>query len=315
MKISLVIPCYNEEANIEPAWEKISAMFSQYLESYTYEIIFVNDGSRDHTVEKLTALAECHEPVKYISFSRNFGKEAAMLAGLTYADGDSVIIMDGDLQHPPELIPQMVEKWREGYDQVIARRTRTGDSLPRSLVSRLYYKLVNHFVDVKLRDGVGDFRLLSRKALNALLRLQETNRFSKGLFAWIGYKQTMIEYENVTREAGESKWSIKSLIQYAIDGIVSFNNRPLRGIIYLGFFILLVSLVYIIYSCINIIFHGIDMPGYFTTITAILLLGGIQLISVGVIGEYIGRIYYEVKRRPPFLVDKTNMVDRKNHRD
>jgi glycosyltransferase involved in cell wall biosynthesis len=267
----------------------------------------VNDGSKDTTLVMLQTLSLRDERVKYISFSRNFGKEAGMLAGLTYASGDAVIILDADLQHPPSLIPQLLEGYNEGFDQVIAKRNRTGDKVVRTAFSRLYYKIMNKFVDIELTDGVGDFRLLSRKAVNSLLSLQEYNRFSKGLFSWIGYKTKVIEYENVLRNEGESSWSFSSLLNYGIDGVISFNNRPLRMLIYLGLFVMITGLVYILFTFFQIIFSHKSTPGYFTTISAILLLGGIQLISLGVIGEYIGRIYYETKKRPQFIIDETNV--------
>lgn len=280
-------------------------------QSFSYELIFINDGSRDNTEHVLRELAEEDENVYYISLSRNFGKEAAMLAGLEFARGDAVIIMDGDLQHPPSLIPQMISKFEEGYDQVIARRNRKGDSLVRTGLSSLYYRLINWFVEVELEDGVGDFRLLSRRAVNSLLSMNEYNRFSKGLFAWIGFKEYIIDYENVTREDGESSWTLPKLLNYAFDGLLSFNNKPLRASIYIGTTLTAFSVLYVIIMLIQIIFRGVDVPGYFTLISAILLVGGVQLTFLGLIGEYIGRIYYETKKRPHYLVLETNM-DRAN---
>jgi glycosyltransferase involved in cell wall biosynthesis len=305
VNISLVVPCYNEEKNIQEFYDEVTNLLSTI--DCTYEIVLVNDGSKDNTLVMLQTLSLRDERVKYISFSRNFGKEAGMLAGLTYTSGDAVIILDADLQHPPSLIPQLLEGYNEGFDQVIAKRNRTGDKVVRTAFSRLYYKIMNKFVDIELTDGVGDFRLLSRKAVNSLLSLQEYNRFSKGLFSWIGYKTKVIEYENVLRNEGESSWSFSSLLNYGIDGVISFNNRPLRMLIYLGLFVMITGLVYILFTFFQIIFSHKSTPGYFTTISAILLLGGIQLISLGVIGEYIGRIYYETKRRPQFIIDETNV--------
>jgi len=305
VKISLVVPCYNEEKNIQEFYDEVTNLLSTI--DCTYEIVLVNDGSKDNTLVMLQTLSLRDERVKYISFSRNFGKEAGMLAGLTYASGDAVIILDADLQHPPSLIPQLLEGYNEGFDQVIAKRNRTGDKVVRTAFSKLYYKIMNKFVDIELTDGVGDFRLLSRKAVNSLLSLQEYNRFSKGLFSWIGYKTIVIEYENVLRNEGESSWSFSSLLNYGIDGVISFNNRPLRMLIYLGLFVMIAGLVYILCTFFQITFSHQSTPGYFTTISAILLLGGIQLISLGVIGEYIGRIYYETKRRPQFIIDETNV--------
>ncbi|AQU80520.1 MULTISPECIES: glycosyltransferase family 2 protein [Planococcus] len=302
--ISIVIPAFNEEANIASMYAKLA----QELEAlpYRYEIMFINDGSSDSTLQEILKLAEVHENVKYISLTRNFGKESAMLAGLKRIKGDAAIVMDSDLQHPPTLIGEMVTGYEEGFNQVVAKRSRTGDSKVRSLFSSLYYKLINSITDVDLQDGEGDFRLLSRKAINAILTLSESNRFSKGLFSWIGLSKKTINYENVLRTDGDSKWSFASLVNYGIDGIISFNMKPLRVCFYSGFLVLFLSLIYIFFTLYNIMQEGIGAPGYFTTITAILLLGGIQLISLGVIGEYIGRIYNETKQRPHFLVDVSN---------
>lgn len=304
--ISIVIPCYNEEAVLQKFYKECSKVLKSLNEDY--QLIFVNDGSNDDTMKIIKQLAEIDRQVNYISFSRNFGKEAAMLAGLQFASGDAVIIMDADLQHPPSLIPQMIHYYRLGYDQVIAKRNRKGESAFRALVSRTYYKIMNKFVDVELADGVGDFRLLSRRAVNAVLSLQEYNRFSKGLFSWIGFKEYVLEYENVNRENGDSKWTFSKLLNYGIDGVISFNNKPLRMSIYLGLTVTLLGLLYVLYTFIKILIYGIDVPGYFTIISSVLLIGGIQLVFLGVIGEYIGRIYYESKRRPHYIIDEENIT-------
>ncbi|WP_346887681.1 glycosyltransferase family 2 protein [Clostridium sp. UBA1056] len=312
MKISIIIPCFNEEKVLIRTYEKLTEILLEYEKTNMcdYELIFINDGSSDNTKNVLINFSKEDDHAMYISFSRNFGKEAAMLAGLKNATGDAAIIIDSDLQHPPELIPQMVEHYKSGYDQVICRRNRNGEKIVRKKLSQLYYKIVNKFVDVELIDGVGDFRLLSRKAVDNLLSLTEYNRFSKGLFSWIGFETKYIDYDNKEREIGESKWSFKSLLQYGVDGIISFNNKPLRSIIYLGAILLLLSIVYIIITLVGILINGIDSPGYFTLITAVLIIGGVQLISIGVIGEYIGRIYYEVKKRPHYIIKDTNINDK-----
>ncbi len=308
MLVSIIVPCFNESAVIETTIKTLSDVIGNdsNLQKYSYELIFVDDGSADDTLKKLKLAADRDTHVKYVSFSRNFGKESAMLAGLSYASGDCAVIMDADLQHPPELIPDMIKYYLEGYDQVIAKRNRKGDKRRATFMARWYYRLVNRIVDVKMVDGVGDFRLLSRKAINALLSLKEYNRFSKGLFSWIGFKEKIIEYENRQRVAGETKWSFRRLLSYGIDGLLSFNNKPLRICFVMGAFLVVVSFVYILITLIQILLNGIDVPGYFTTICAILIIGGVQLISVGILGEYIGRIYYEVKQRPHFLVADTN---------
>lgn len=311
MLLSIIVPCYNEGESIKYTYKEIKKVVDNI--NIQHEIVFINDGSKDNTLEILKNLGKNDKSVKYISFSRNFGKEAGMLAGLEYATGDCVVIMDADLQHPPTLIPEMIEYYKEGYDQVIAKRNRKGDNQYRTWMTKLYYKIVNKLIDVELVDGVGDFRLLSRKAVNALLAMNEYNRFSKGMFSWIGFKQKNIEYENQSRVAGESKWSFKALLSYGIDGIVSFNNKPLRVCFLIGSFLIMISLIYVIFLFIQILISGIDVPGYFTTIASIMIIGGVQLIFIGVLGEYIGKIYYEVKRRPHFIVDESNVNNAANY--
>lgn len=316
MKLTVVVPSYNEGSAIRLTYEKLKDILKSYCltQKYDYEFIFVDDGSKDDTLNVIKQFQRFDTHVKYISFTRNFGKEAGILAGLAYSSGDAVILMDADLQHPPELIPKMVEYYIEGYDQVVAKRNRIGDSKSKTLFSKLYYKMVNHLVDVKLEDGVGDFRLLSRRAVKALLSMHEYNRFSKGMFSWIGFNVKVIEYENQQRVTGTSKWSFTKLVQYGIDGILSFNNKPLRSTLYLGFLMVILGIAYILYSLIRVLVVGIDTPGYFTIISAILIMGGAQLLSIGVIGEYIGRIYYEVKKRPHFLIEETNIEKVKQKR-
>lgn len=305
--LSVIVPCYNEGAVIERTAKAIVDTCTG--RAFDFEIIFVNDGSKDDTLAFLKKLAGRSEKIKYISFSRNFGKEAAMLSGLEHCKGSFAVIMDADLQHPPELIVQMYEKYQEGYDQVIAKRNRKGDSRLSIVFAKLYYKLANKLVNVEMVDGAGDFRLLSRRTIHALLELKENNRFSKGLFSWVGFNQIYIEYENQERAGGNSKWSFKSLLSYGVDGILSFNNQPLRICIYLGGIFMGISILYLLYLLIEILLHGIDAPGYFTTILLITTLGGIQLFSIGVIGEYIGRIYFEVKKRPVYLIQETNIKE------
>ncbi|MDH6128703.1 glycosyltransferase family 2 protein [Kitasatospora sp. GP82] len=305
MRLSIVVPCYNEEDVIDLFDKSIRASLDEL--PIDYELCYVDDGSRDRTLEHLRKLAaESPANTRYVSFSRNFGKEAGMLAGLREATGDAVVLMDADLQHPPELIEQMLELYDRGHDQVIARRTREGDKRVRSAVSRLYYRLINKWVDVEIKDGVGDFRLLSRRAVDALLSLPEYNRFSKGLFSWIGFDTVTFDYKNVAREAGETKWRFGALLNYGMDGLISFNNRPLRIAIYLGLVLVGLAALYAAWITGVALVDGIDSPGYVTLIVAIVGLGGLQMVMLGLIGEYIGRIYYETKRRPHFLVKETN---------
>ncbi|MFD9005083.1 glycosyltransferase family 2 protein [Streptomyces sp. NPDC059582] len=331
MLISIVAPCYNEEDVIERFHDHVQRVADELLprghdmefvyvddgsrdradellpRGHDMEFVYVDDGSRDRTLAVLKRLADLDPRVRYVSFSRNFGKEAALLAGLRHASGDSVIVMDSDLQHPPALITRMVELHGQGYDQVIAKRTRSGDGMLRTVTARLYYRLVNRLVDVELVDGAGDFRLLSRRVVDAILALTETNRFSKGLFAWVGFPAVTFEYENAVREHGRSSWSFRGLLNYGIDGLLSFNNRPLRAALYLGMTLLLCAGLYTAWIVGAALVNGVETPGYVTVVTAVTALAGVQMTMLGVIGEYTGRIYYEVKGRPHFLVKATNV--------
>lgn len=307
MKLSVVIPFYNEENMIQKMYDELVKEINQITKA-EFEIIFINDGSKDRTFERMLAIAAADSRVKYISFSRNFGKEAGTIAGLEYATGEAVILMDGDLQHPPALIPQMIEAYEQGYDVVSARRTRTGEKPHRTFLAKHFYKLANKMMDIELMDGVSEFRLFSRKVVNAIISMQEYNRFSKGIFAWVGFNEKVIEYENQVRTVGETKYSLKFSLNYAIQGILSFNDKPLRMCINFGLFCLLISLVYVLWTFIQYLVEPNSLvSGYFTTIFSVVLFGGIQLISIGVLGEYIGKIYYEVKKRPHYLIDQTNI--------
>ena len=307
MKLSVVIPFYNEENMIQKMYDELVKEINQITKA-EFEIIFINDGSKDRTFERMLAIAAGDSRVKYISFSRNFGKEAGTIAGLEYATGEAVILMDGDLQHPPAMLPQMIEAYEQGYDVVSARRTRTGEKRHRTFLAKHFYKLANKMMDIELMDGVSEFRLFSRKVVNAIISMQEYNRFSKGIFAWIGFNEKVIEYENQVRTVGETKYSLKFSLNYAIQGILSFNDKPLRMCINFGLFCLLISLVYVLWTFIQyLVVPDSLVSGYFTTIFSVVLFGGIQLISIGVLGEYIGKIYYEVKKRPHYLIDQTNI--------
>ena len=308
MKLSVVIPFYNEENMIQKMYDELVKEINQITKA-EFEIIFINDGSKDRTFERMLAIAAGDSRVKYISFRRNFGKEAGTIAGLEYATGEAVILMDGDLQHPPAMLPQMIEAYEQGYDVVSARRTRTGEKRHRTFLAKHFYKLANKMMDIELMDGVSEFRLFSRKVVNAIISMQEYNRFSKGIFAWIGFNEKVIEYENQVRTVGETKYSLKFSLNYAIQGILSFNDKPLRMCINFGLFCLLISLVYVLWTFIQyLVVPDSLVSGYFTTIFSVVLFGGIQLISIGVLGEYIGKIYYEVKKRPHYLVDQTNIT-------
>ncbi|MDF6023081.1 glycosyltransferase [Streptomyces sp. JH34] len=303
-QLSVVVPCFNEAAVVERFHSAVDEVLGPL--GIDFEICYVDDGSTDCTRAIIDGMRVADRRIRYSVLSRNFGKEAAMLAGLRMSRGRAVVIMDADLQHPPALIPQMLALHGQGYDQVVPRRDRHGESAARSLLSRGYYALVRHLMDVQVLDGAGDFRLLSRQAVDTVLSLPETNRFSKGIFSWIGFTTATFTYQNAPRFAGSSKWGGRRLLNYGIDGLLSFNNRPLRLAIYAGFWCLLATVVYAAWVGFDVALHGATVPGYATLLMVAVGLGGMQLITLGIIGEYVGRIYHEVKRRPAFVVRETD---------
>jgi polyisoprenyl-phosphate glycosyltransferase len=305
VKLSVVVPCFNEEDVVPLLYDEVVRETDRVVEEW--ELVLVDDGSRDETLAQCRKLAASDPRVVYVSLTRNFGKESALLAGLAASTGDAVIIMDADLQHPPQLIPELVEMYKAGHDQVVTRRSRAGDPPLKKLVSRSYYGVVKRLMDVRIEDGTGDFRLLSRRAVTALLSMPEANRFSKGLFSWIGYEGPTVHYVDAARSAGESKWSMRQLLNYGVDGVIAFNVKPLRMLVWTGLVVLALSMTYIGIVVVAVIVRGVDAPGYVTLITAVLGLGGLQLVGLGVLGEYVGRIYLEVKRRPHYLVRDTNL--------
>ena len=310
MKVTILVPFFNEEEMIVKTHQAIMASI-QPLSHYEFELLYVDDGSTDQTLALMREIADGNSEVHYLSFSRNFGKEAGMLAGLEHASGDCVIIMDGDLQNPPYLIHEMLAKFEEGYDVVNAKRTRDGDKRSTRLFAQAFYQVANRLMDVQLTDGISDFRLLSRQAVDAIISLQEYNRFSKGIFSWIGFKETVIDYPNEQREAGQTKWSFKKSLNYGLDGILSFSNKPLRMIFILGMVCIAIAVLYLLWLFINYLRHpDLAVSGYFTTIFSVVLFGGVQLVSIGVLGEYIGKIFYEVKRRPHYLIKESNFKKR-----
>lgn len=311
ISVDIIVPCYNEEEVLETFYQVTDGIVSA-MAGYQFTYIFVDDGSRDATLSKMKGLAEAHSNVRYLSFSRNFGKEAAMYAGLKHSSGELVIIMDADLQHPPAMIPEMMKGIEEGYDCAAARRTtREGESRIRSAFSNLFYKLSNKMSDVKMPQDAVDFRIMTRQMVDSILKLSEVERFSKGIFAWVGYDTKWYPYENVERTMGTTKWSFKGLFKYAIDGITSFSIAPLRLVSGLGFLISIVAFIYIIITLVQTLIFGIDVPGYVTTLCAVLFLGGIIELSIGILGEYVAHIYLEAKDRPIYIVKQSNIDDKK----
>ncbi|UNC93484.1 glycosyltransferase family 2 protein [Candidatus Contubernalis alkaliaceticus] len=302
--ISIIVPCFNEEENIELFFQETTKAMGS-ISSLEYEIIFINDGSRDNTGEKVKSLRKKSSRIGFIDFSRNFGKEAAMLAGLEHAGGDAVVIMDADLQDPPSLIPQMVQEWRLGYDIVYTRRvSREGEPVIRSWFARNFYKIMNRMSEVEIVDGARDFRIMDRKVVDSILLMREKLRFSKGLFAWVGFSSKCLEYENINRKAGETGWSFKKLLDYAIEGIVSFSYMPLRFASITGLSITLLAFLYMIYLIVDKLLFGNPVPGYPSLASFIIFLGGVQLLFLGIIGEYLGRIFYELKARPHYITQE-----------
>jgi len=271
----------------------------------SYEIIFVNDGSTDNTLNVLLKAKSKNSQIRILNLSRNFGKEAALTAGLEHAMGEAVIPIDADLQHPPEIIIEFIKKWEDGFDVVVGKRTvRTGEGVIKKLTAKYFYKFHNQISDVEIPYNVGDFRLMSRKVIEALKRLPENQRFMKGLFAWVGFNTAVVEYEQAPRAAGKTSYNGWKLWDFALDGITSFSTLPLRIWMYIGFLISFLSFLYGSAIVINTLILGVDTPGYASMITIILFLGGIQLIGIGILGEYIGRIYKETKRRPLYIIEK-----------
>lgn len=301
--ISIVAPCYNEADTVDGFVAAVRDAMAGA--GFAYEIVFIDDGSSDDTRDKLVALTQSQNGVRVIAFSRNFGKEAALTAGLEHARGDAVVVIDVDLQDPPALIVDFVEKWREGYDVVYgARADRTADTAAKRISANGFYRLFNRISKVKLPDGAGDFRLMDRRVVKAINALPERSRFMKGLFAWAGYSTIGVPYARPERASGATKFSFWRLWNFALDGIVSFSTAPLRVWSYIGVVIAFFSFLYAAFVIMRTLITGVDVPGYASLVVLILFFGSVQLISVGVLGEYIGRLFIEVKRRPVYLVDE-----------
>ena len=301
-KISVVVPCFNEEKCVEIFYLELIKVLNRI--GMSYEIIFINDGSVDNTLEQLIALKEKDQNIKIINLSRNFGKESALTAGLDNAVGDVIIPIDADLQHPPELIKEFIKYYQEGYDVVLAKRTdRDTNNILQNFATNTFYNLHNKISSIKVPKDVGDYRLITKKVLNAIKLLPENQRFMKGIFAFVGFKTKTIEYTPSLRVSGNSAFNRWKLWNFALDGVTSFSTIPLRVWLYLGSFLSLISFIYGSFIIIKTLLFGADIPGYASMITISLFLGGVQLMGIGILGEYIGRIYFEAKRRPSYIIE------------
>ncbi len=305
-KITIIIPAYNEEESLPPLYERLEKLMHS-MEHYEFEILFVNDGSKDNTINLIKEYREKDNRICYVDFSRNFGKEIAMIAGLDYATGDCVIFMDADLQDPPELIPELVKYWEEGYDDVYAKRSsRKGETWLKKFTSKMYYRVLQHLTSVPIQEDTGDFRLLDRRCVNALKKMRESQRQSKSMFSWIGYKKKEVLYDRDPRIAGKTKWNYKKLVDLAIDGITSFTTSPLRISTYISIPTFIVLFVYFVYVIAKCIVTNTMIQAYQAIILLILFFSGIQILLIGIIGEYLGRIFNESKNRPLYLVNEYN---------
>lgn len=305
-KITILVPAYNEEEVLDQLYDRLKGVMNG-LPDYQFEILFVNDGSKDQTLSIIKNLRAKDTRISYVNLSRNFGKEIAMIAGLDYATGDAVIIIDADLQDPPELIPEMIKYWEMGYDDVFAkRRSRAGETWLKKWTSATYYKVLQKMTRIPIQENTGDFRLLDRRCVEALKQLRETQRYTKGMFSWIGYNKKEILFDRDPRAAGETKWNYAKLVDLAIEGITSFTTAPLRWSAFFGIIISAFAFAFMIWIIIKTLLFGEPVAGYPSLMTVILFLGGIQLLSLGIIGEYLGRIFNESKHRPLYFVDEYN---------
>lgn len=302
--VSILIPAYNESPVLEKLMIRL-ANLANGIKDYDFEFLFINDGSKDKTLEIIKDYAEKDPRVSYINLSRNFGKEIAMAAGLDYVQGDATVIIDADLQDPPELIPEMIKFWEEGYDDIYAKRkSREGESWFKKFTSKQYYKTLQSVTHVPIQEDTGDFRLLDRRVVEAIKQFRDTQRNSKAIFSWVGFHKKEILYDRDPRAAGETKWNYVKLINLAIDGITSFTTAPLRMSTYVGAGISALAFIYLLFLVIRTVFFGTDEAGYPSMMAVILFLGGAQLLSLGIIGEYVGRIFNETKQRPLYLIEE-----------
>ncbi|MBP2293194.1 glycosyltransferase family 2 protein [Azospirillum rugosum] len=300
-RLSVVIPFYNEGANVDALFDRLVPVLDRL--DAEWEVVCVNDGSRDDTLDRLLDVHDRDPRVKVVDLSRNFGKELALSAGLGHVTGDAVVPMDADLQHPPELLPQFLAKWREGYDVVVAvRNARVGQSFKHRMFARAFYWIFDNLSEVKLPREVGDFRLMDRRVVEVINRMPERTRFMKGIFAWVGFRQASIPYEQGERAGGETKWGFLKLLRLSFDGLTAFSTFPLRVWSLVGMAVSGFAFVYIVIRVIRTLLHGIDVPGYESLLAAVLFLGGVQLITLGILGDYLGRVFNEVKGRPLYIV-------------
>ena len=305
--VALIVPCYNEQ-EVLPVFYTTAVKVIDSLPQYAFTLLFVNDGSKDETLNILKKLSEKDERVKYLSFSRNFGKEAAMYAGFCNADADAVAVMDADLQDPPDLLPEMLRALEEEpFDSVATRRvTREGEPPVRSFFAHRFYHLINRISDADVVDGARDFRLMKREMVDAIVAMSEYNRFSKGIFGWVGFRTTWLPYKNVERAAGASKWSFWGLFKYSIDGIVNFSQAPLSIASYMGLISMLIAFIMVLFVVVRRLIFGDPVAGWASTICIILFIGGLQLMCMGIMGQYMAKTYMEVKNRPHFIISDTN---------
>lgn len=305
-KISVLIPAYNEQAVLKLLYEKLVILMDNNT-NYLWEILLVNDGSTDSTLAILHQLHQKDPRIQYIDLSRNYGKEVAMMAGFDYVSGDCMVIMDADLQHPPELINEMIAYWEEGYDDVYAkRRTRGGESYLKKKTANIFYRLLQKLTSIPIQQDTGDFRLLDKTCIDALRTMRETQRYTKGMYSWIGFKKKELLFDQQPRVAGTTKWNYLGLMRLAIEGITSFTTAPLLLSSVMGVIISLGTFVYMLYVLLRATLYGDPVQGYPTLMIVILFLGGVQLLSLGIIGEYLGRIFHETKNRPPYFVQSHN---------
>ena len=312
--VSILIPAYNEQEVLEPLFERLDKLANS-CSNYSFEFLFVNDGSKDQTLEIIKKYAKKDSRISYINLSRNFGKEIAMIAGIDHVKGDAMVILDADLQDPPELIPEMIKYWEEGYDDVYARRkSRKGETWFKKHTSSLYYKLLQSSTDIPVQVDTGDFRLINRRCIEAIKQIRENQRYTKAMFSWIGYKKKEILYDRDPRIAGTTKWNYPKLINLAINGITSFTTAPLRIATFSGIFISFAAFCYILYLLIRPLFGVSTGAGYSSLMAVILFIGGVQMLFLGVIGEYIGRIFTESKNRPLYLIEEYHEASSKKTR-